>query len=265
MKNLLTIAGSDSSGGAGIQADLKTFAAHKTYGMSVITAVTAQNTMGVLGVQNISPRTIQQQLQAVFEDVLVDGVKIGMLSTATIIRTVARSLTQYQPKIMVLDPVMVSKSGHNLLDPKAVQILIKELLPLAMVVTPNIPEAEVITSQEIRTRKDMETAAKDLCCMGAKYVLLKGGHGSGAADDVLYDSINDRCTWFGAERVNTIHTHGTGCSLSSAIAANLSNGMPIEEAVAEAKKYVLVGIKHGLAIGGGHGPIHHFVEMWKDR
>ena len=265
MKNLLTIAGSDSSGGAGIQADLKTFAAHRTYGMSVITAVTAQNTVGVLGVQNINSKIVQQQLQAVFEDVRVDGVKIGMLSTALIIRTVADAVRKYKPEFVVLDPVMVSKSGHNLLDPKAVQTLVKELLPLATMVTPNIPEAEVIMGRAVHTRTDMEAAAKAIFVMGPRYVLLKGGHGAGAADDVLYDGVNDKYSWLGAERVNTIHTHGTGCSLSSAIAANLANGLSVEKAVAEAKKYVLVGIKHGLAIGGGHGPIHHFVEMWKDR
>lgn len=263
MKNLLTIAGSDSSGGAGIQADLKTFAAHKTYGMSVITAVTAQNTLGVLGVQNISSKIVEQQLQAVFEDVRVDAVKIGMLSTATIIRTVARALRKYKPKFVVLDPVMVSKSGHNLLDPKAVATLINELLPLATVVTPNIPEAEVLTNLKIQYEKDMELAAKLIYSKGAKYVLIKGGHANGSARDVLYNSKTDEFLWFDAERVKTEHTHGTGCSLSSAIAANLANGLTMSKAVAEAKNYVLLGIKHGLAIGDGHGPIHHFVKMWK--
>lgn len=263
MKNLLTIAGSDSSGGAGIQADLKTFAAHKTYGMSVITAVTAQNTLGVLGVQNISSKIVEQQLVAVFEDVRVDAVKIGMLSTATIIRTVAKALRKYKPKFVVLDPVMVSKSGHNLLDPKAVQTLINELLPLATVVTPNIPEAEVLTNLKIQYEKDMELAAKLIYSHGAKYVLIKGGHANGSARDVLYNSKTDEFLWFDAERVKTEHTHGTGCSLSSAIAANLANGLTMSKAVAEAKNYVLLGIKHGLAIGDGHGPIHHFVKMWK--
>lgn len=263
MKNILTIAGSDSSGGAGIQADLKTFAAHKTYGMSVITAVTAQNTLGVLGVQNISSKIVEQQLQAVFEDVRVDAVKIGMLSTATIIRTVARALRKYKPKFVVLDPVMVSKSGHNLLDPKAVATLIKELLPLATVVTPNIPEAEVLSNLKIQYDKDMELAAKLIYSKGAQYVLIKGGHANGSARDVLYNSKTDEFLWFEAERVKTEHTHGTGCSLSSAIAANLANGLTMSKAVEEAKNYVLLGIKHGLAIGDGHGPIHHFVKMWK--
>jgi len=264
MKNLLTIAGSDSSGGAGIQADLKTFVAHKTYGMSVITAVTAQNTRGVFGVEDISSKVVQQQLEAVFSDVRVDGVKIGMLSNATIIRTVYKVLAKYRPRIVVLDPVMVSKSGHHLLNPKAVEILIEELLPLAKVVTPNIPEAEVLSGLKIHDDKDMELAAKLIHAQGPQYVLIKGGHANGPARDVLFDSKTNEYYWYDAERVKTEHTHGTGCSLSSAIAANLANGFTMNRAVAEAKEYVLLGIIHGLAIGEGHGPIHHFVKMWKN-
>lgn len=261
MKHLLTIAGSDCSGGAGIQADLKSFAAQGTYGMSVITAVTAQNTQDVTAIENVTPTVIAQQITAVFEDIRVDGVKIGMLSCSETIRAVADTLKKYHPNLVVLDPVMVAKSGAMLLQPQACADLIQQLLPLTTVVTPNIPEAEVITGLKIVNKQDMVKAAKAILALGPKYVLLKGGHFEGAPDDLLLGEKVEQ--WYKGERINTPNTHGTGCSLSSSLAALLAKGTPITEAVARAKAYVALGIKNALAIGHGHGPIHHFVELYE--
>ncbi len=260
MKNLLTIAGSDSSGGAGIQADLKTFAAQGTYGMSVICAVTAQNTQGVTAVQDIEPQVVQAQIAAVFDDIQVDGVKIGMLSHSPIIEAVADSLLHYQPPIVVLDPVMISKSGYPLLAPEACATLIKRLLPLATLVTPNLPEAEAICGFKIQDEAAMVQAAAKIVQLGAKAVLVKGGHLSGDADDLLYDGSREQ--WFPAKRIPSRNTHGTGCTLSSALAANLAKGLPLAEAVAVSKAYVTEGIAHGLAIGSGCGPLHHFFSLY---
>jgi len=261
IKNLLTIAGSDSSGGAGIQADLKTFAAFGTYGMSVITAVTAQNTQGVTVVQDIEPGVIDAQIKAVFDDIRVDGVKIGMLSVPETISVVARGLQRYQPKIVVLDPVMVSKSGCHLLQPTAKRALVQELLPLVTVVTPNIPEAEEITGYSINNKADMIDAAKKINSIGACCVLLKGGHLDGQPDDLLYDG--KQCLWFTGRRIISKNTHGTGCTLSSALTVNLAKGVPLEQAVQRAKEYVKIAIEHGLDIGSGCGPTHHFVELYR--
>jgi hydroxymethylpyrimidine/phosphomethylpyrimidine kinase len=256
----LTIAGSDSGGGAGIQADLKTMAAHKVYGMSAIAAITAQNTATVSGVQEISPALVAAQIDAVFADIRVDAVKIGMLFSAEIIQAVAACLQRWQPPFVVLDPVMVSKSGCHLLQPAAVSALKECLLPLATVVTPNIPEAEVMTELSIKTRGDMLIAAESLRAAGARAVLLKGGHSTEHADDLLLDGCQE--VWLTGTRLTQRNTHGTGCTLSSAIAANLAQGCPLEEACRKAKEYVRRAIAAGLEIGQGCGPLHHFVDWY---
>ena len=261
MKHLLTIAGSDSSGGAGIQADLKTFAAHACFGMSVITAVTAQNTVGVTKIQNISPDIVAAQIDAVFSDIRVDAVKIGMVSQTPIIKVIAERLAHYKPSIIVLDTVMVSKSGFDLLEPEACSTLINELMPLANLVTPNLPEAEKIVGYEVESKDMMEKAAAKIIAMGPKAVLVKGGHLTETADDYLY--ANGKGEWYPAERIATKNTHGTGCTLSSSLAADLANGLSLEEAVKASKAYVTLAIKHALPLGHGCGPTHHFVEMFK--
>lgn len=261
MKHLLSIAGSDSSGGAGIQADLKTFAAHGCFGMSVITAVTAQNTCGVTLVQSIDADVVKAQIDAVFDDIRVDAVKIGMVSQIAIIKVIAERLAYYKPSIVVLDPVMVSKSGYDLLEPEACATLISELLPLADLVTPNLPEAEKLAGIKVEQKADMLKAGAAIVAKGARSALIKGGHLSDTADDYLYTS-GGGC-WFAGTRIATHNTHGTGCSLSSSLAANLAKGLPMAEAVRESKAYVTLAIGHALAIGGGCGPTHHFVSMFQ--
>lgn len=260
MLNALTIAGSDSCGGAGIQADLKTFMANGIYGMSVITSVTAQNTMGVHYVQDLEPLTIKNQLEAIFDDIKVDAIKIGMLSNNDTINTVASTLQKYSLPRIVLDPVMISKHGYPLLSEESIQTLIDKLLPLATVITPNIPEAEVILGVNIKDIDDMKNACKQLYKLGPKYILIKGGHlESGESTDVLYDG--HEFYTFEHERIDVIHTHGTGCTLSSAIAANLSRGCDIVKAVSNAKKYVTLAIQGGFALGKGIGPTNHLVNI----
>lgn len=261
MKTALTIAGSDSGGGAGIQADLKAFAANGVYGMSVITAVTAQNTQEVRAVQNIDIGIIKSQIEAVFDDIRVDGVKIGMLSSPAIVETVASALSKYKPKHIVLDPVMVSKGGHHLLQQDAIQALIEKLIPLASIITPNIPEAEVLTGSSIVSEDDMIVACQKLENLGTKAVLLKGGHLRGNPNDVFYDG--ETFYWLKGERIQTRNTHGTGCTLSSAIAANLAKDHSLLEAVQFGKKYITTAIEHSLSIGTGHGPTNHFYELYK--
>ena len=261
MKKALTIAGSDSGGGAGIQADLKTFAAHGVFGMSVITAITAQNSLGVLAVQDIRPDIIAKQIEAIFADMGTDAVKVGMVSQPETIRTIADGLRKYAAPLVVIDPVMVSKSGYHLLQPEAEAVLIQELLPLADVVTPNIPEAEAIVKRPIHTLADMEEAARAIHALGAKNVLLKGGHREEDATDILFDG--QTCQRLTAARVPTKNTHGTGCTLSSAIAANLAKGLAVAAAVVEAKRYITVAIEHALSIGKGVGPTHHFYELYQ--
>jgi len=261
MKKVLTIAGSDCSGGAGIQADLKTFAAHGVYGMSVITAVTAQNTQGVFAVQDVSRDVIAKQIEAIFDDITVDGVKVGMVSQIQTIEVIAEQLRHYSPQSIVVDPVMVSKSGYHLLNPEAEVTLIKELLPLAILVTPNIPEAEVITKTSIQTLEQMEEAARTIYQMGPKNVLIKGGHLEGDSIDVLYDGRE--FSYFSMLRIDTKNTHGTGCTLSSAITANLALGYSLNEAVSLAKEYITIVIQHSLSIGKGVGPTHHFYTLYK--
>ena len=266
MKHCLTIAGSDSCGGAGIQADLKAFSANYVYGMSVITAVTAQNTQGVFSVQDIDDEIIKNQIDAIFTDIKVDGVKIGMVSKIETINAIAEKLRQYKPTNLVIDPVMISKSGFSLLKPESKKTLIQNLLPLADLITPNIPEAEEILKEigssiiNIKTKEDMCEACKELIKLGCKNVLLKGGHLDGEAIDVLFNG--EEFHYFTSERIHTKNTHGTGCTLSSTITANLARGLSMEEAISEAKRYITVAIKHSLDIGKGVGPTNHFYELY---
>ena len=238
MKHVLTIAGSDTCGGAGIQADLKTFSAQGTYGMSVITAVTVQNTQGVFGCQDIDPEIIKGQIDAIFTDIEVSAVKIGMVSQIPTIHAIADKLEQYQPKNVVLDPVMISKSGFDLMQPEAKEALITRLIPLAYV----------------------EQAARAIHKMGAKNVLIKGGHLEDDATDLLFDGEN--IVTLHSDRINTKNTHGTGCTMSSCIAANLAKGKTAEEAVRIAKDYITTAIAHSLDIGKGVGPTNHFYELY---
>ena len=261
MRKILTIAGSDSSGGAGIQADLKTFSALGTFGMSVITAVTAQNTQGVFAVENMSPEMVCAQIDAIFDDIEVDAVKVGMVSQTEIIKVIANKLKDYKAKNVVIDPVMISKSGYHLLEPEAKEVLINELVPLADIITPNIPEAEELTGIKIEGFEEMEKAAIMISKMGAKFVLIKGGHLTNEATDILYDGEDFH--YYPGIRVKTKNTHGTGCTLSSAIAANLGKGQIIAVAVRDAKGYITGAIKNALTIGKGVGPTHHFHNFYK--
>lgn len=261
MKKVLTIAGSDCSGGAGIQADLKTFSAHGVYGMSVIVSVVAENTFRVIDIQDITPEMVKKQIDAVFEDIGADAVKVGMLSSAALMETVADQIQIYRPRHVVIDPVMVAKNGSPLMNRDAVATLIRRILPLAEVLTPNIPEAETISGMAIASVKDMKEAAKRLYEFGVQNVLVKGGHASGDALDILYDG--KQFYTFSVERIATKNTHGTGCTYSSAIAANLAWEMTLPEAVQKAKNYVTTAIRHGLAIGKGSGPTHHFYELYR--
>lgn len=260
MKHVLSIAGTDPSGGAGAAADCKTICAHGCYAMNVITAVVAQNTQGVQDYMDVTPELITKQLRAVFDDISVDAVKIGMVSVPETIRRIADILMEYKPPIVVVDPVMVSTSGHRLLAPEAEATLKAILLPLATLVTPNIPEAEVLTEKPIETIADMEEAAKKIAALGPKAVLVKGGHRIADATDILYDGVTFH--HFPGKRVDSTSTHGTGCSLSSAIASDLAKGLSLVEAVAAGKQYVFTGIQHAEPIGKGHGPIHHFYDLY---
>ncbi|MBR5152510.1 MAG: bifunctional hydroxymethylpyrimidine kinase/phosphomethylpyrimidine kinase [Clostridia bacterium] len=255
MKTVLTVAGSDSSGGAGIQADLKTFLANGVYGMSAITALTAQNTMGVRSVLEVTPQFLQQQLEAVFEDIPPDAVKVGMVPTAELIETFSACLKQWEAPNLVIDPVMVSTSGSSLIQRDAVEVLKRELFPIATVITPNIPEAERLTGKTIRTSEDMCEAAKQLGDQWGCGVLVKGGHLLWDANDVLY--CHEKVRWFQGKRIANNNTHGTGCTLSSAIAANLAKGISLEEAVVNAKDYISGALSAMLNLGNGSGPLHH--------
>ena len=262
MKHALTIAGSDCSGGAGIQADIKTFCAHGVYAMSVIASVVAENTSRVISVFDVDPAIIQDQIDAVFEDIPVDAVKIGMLSNAQAMEAVAEKLEQYRPQNVVMDPVMIAKGGQALMQDSALETLIRRIIPLSTVLTPNIPEAETITGRRIETEKQMEDAARDIHKMGAKYVMLKGGHLAGDANDLLFDGAS--FTHYRTKRIDTKNTHGTGCTFSSAIAANLAKGESVAGAIRKAKDYITLAIAHALPIGHGHGPTHHFYQLYKD-
>lgn len=256
----LTIAGSDSGGGAGIQADLKTFSAFRVYGASVLTAVTAQNSVGVQGVVNLPPEFVRRQLDAVLGDIGADAVKTGMLSTGPIIEAVADGLRAHGVARLVVDPVMVAKSGDPLLEPAAREALIRRILPLALVVTPNLPEATALTDRPIGSEAEMEEAARRIHALGPAWVLVKGGHLKGPAVDLLYDGREVQR--FVAPRIPTPHTHGTGCTYSAAIAAGLARGATVPAAVDEGKRYVTAAIRAGFALGRGVGPLKHFVERW---
>lgn len=255
MKKVLTIAGSDCSGGAGIQADIKTIAAHKMYAMSAITALTAQNTTGVYGVWETPPGFVANQLDCIFTDIRPDAVKIGMVANTEIIKIIAEKLKQYQAVNIVVDPVMVSTSGSRLISDDAMDTLIHLLLPLGTVITPNIPEAETLCGVSIRNHEDMERAGKMLSERTNGAVLIKGGHFEAEADDLLYQ--DGEAAWFRSERIDNPNTHGTGCTLSSAIACNLAAGLTINESVRRAKNYITGALKAGLDLGAGRGPLDH--------
>lgn len=256
----LTIAGSDSGGGAGVQADLKTFAALGVYGMSAITALTAQNTVGVQGVLEIDPEFVSAQIHAVVSDIGVDAVKTGMLASAAIIARVAEDLRALAIETLVVDPVMVAKSGDPLLRADAIQSLIRELLPLALVVTPNLHEASALTRLEVVDASSMREAARKIHGMGPRAVVVKGGHLAGRPMDLFYDGR--RFVELSNTRHETPHTHGTGCTFASAIAAGLARGLELPDAVKQAKDYVTGAIREGLAIGRGQGPVHHFHALY---
>jgi hydroxymethylpyrimidine/phosphomethylpyrimidine kinase len=266
IRNVLSIAGSDPSGGAGIQADLKAFSARGVYGMAVLTALTAQNTQGVSGVHLVPPQFVADQINAVFADVRVDAVKIGMIANAGIADAVAGALTDHRDIPIVIDPVMIAKGGAALLAPEAVDVLTRQLLPLATLLTPNLPEAAALLHQPVATnRAEMAAQAERLLALGPAAVLVKGGHlDSDESPDVLATAAG--LHWFEARRVPTKNTHGTGCTLSSALAAELAKGASAQEAVAIAKDYLAgaVAAAGSLTVGSGHGPVQHFHALWKD-
>ena len=257
----LTIAGSDSGGGAGIQADLKTFAALGVYGMSAITALTSQNTVGVQGIVEIDPDFVSLQIRSVVGDIGVDAVKTGMLAGGAIVSRVAKDIRELKLETLVVDPVMVAKSGDPLLRREAVKAVIEELFPLALLITPNLHEAAALTGMEVANPEQMREAARKLKDLGPKYVVVKGGHLEGRPMDLLFDGHSFR--EYHNERYDTPHTHGTGCTFASAIAACLAKGMSAEDAVAAAKSYISGAIRFGLPLGKGHGPVHHFYRMYR--
>jgi hydroxymethylpyrimidine/phosphomethylpyrimidine kinase len=252
----LTIAGSDSGGGAGIQADLKTFAAHGVYGSSVITAITAQNTLGVTAVHEVPVDLIRAQIDAVMEDIGADAAKTGMLSSAEIVATVADGVKRHGIEKLVVDPVMVAKSGDTLLRDDAVDAVRSLLLPLAYVVTPNIPEAEVLTGLRIRNEDHMAEAGRRIVEQGARVAVVKGGHLSGEPVDIVFDGST--VARFASPRVRTTHTHGTGCTFAAAIASNLAVGLNVMDAIDRAKQYLYSALLAAYSIGGGHSPVNHF-------
>lgn len=279
MRTVLSIAGSDCSGGAGIQADLKTMIMHGVYGMSVITALTAQNTTGVMEIEAVSPRFLASQLDAVFTDIFPDAVKIGMVPSAELMEIIAGRLRHYGAKHLVIDPVMVSTTGSSLMEDQALEVLKEELLPLAQLVTPNLPEAEVLSGFHIQTRDDIIRAASRISERWGCAVLLKGGHGSSGSehgsgnkadgnpktesvpascDDLLFDA---GAAWLPGRRIQNPNTHGTGCTLSSAIASNLAKGRPLREAVSLAKEYISGAIADGMDLGKGRGPLNHAFNL----
>ena len=255
MRTAVTIAGSDSSGGAGIQADIKTMMANGVYAMSAITALTAQNTTGVTSILNATPEFLGQELDAIFTDIYPDAVKIGMVSESSLIRTIAAKLRQYEAKNIVVDPVMVATSGAQLISEEAVETLKKELFPLACILTPNIPETEVLTGMEVKNTEDMIEAAKRISEEYHCAVLCKGGHQLNDANDLLY--ADGTYSWFNGKRINNPNTHGTGCTLSSAIASNLAKGFSLEESVERAKDYISGALAAMLDLGKGSGPMDH--------
>ncbi len=263
--NLLTIAGSDPSGGAGVQADLKTFSALGGYGMSVITALTAQNTQGVRGVFEIPAEFVKDQLIAVFDDIPVDAVKIGMVGSVEVIEIIAAALKRYRPRYVVVDPVMVATSGDRLISNEAALSMAEKLIPLADVITPNIPEAQILLGRSYNN--DLEDMARELLMLGSRAVMLKGGHLNGETSrDVI--ASDDGISVLELPRIHTRNTHGTGCTLSSALATFLARGLKLEEAALEAKQYITSALRHAdelevsSPLFGGHGPVHHFYKWW---
>ncbi|MBQ4543465.1 MAG: bifunctional hydroxymethylpyrimidine kinase/phosphomethylpyrimidine kinase [Clostridia bacterium] len=259
MKTALTIAGSDCSGGAGIQADIKTMTMNGVYAMSVITALTAQNTTGVTAISESTPDFLKQQLDSVFEDIFPDSVKIGMVSSGELIYVIADRLKYYNAKNIVVDPVMVATSGSSLIKTDAVKTLTKELFPVAALITPNIPEAEVLSGMTIKEKEDMQKVAKTIGDNYGCSVLLKGGHNVSDADDLLYEK--GQYHWFGGKRIDNPNTHGTGCTLSSAIAANLAKGFTLAQSVKRAKDYISGALLAQLDLGKGSGPIKHNFDL----
>ncbi len=258
MKSVLTIAGSDSSGGAGVQADIKTIAAHRLFAQSAITALTAQNTTGVYGVHDVPSKFVAQQIDVVFDDIRPDAVKIGMVSSAAIVEAIADALVRNGAENIVVDPVMVATSGSELATSDAVVMLREKLIPLATVITPNIPEAEALFGARIATRADQEEAVREIAYATGVAVLVKGGHGENDANDVL-GHPDGTIAWFEGERIDNPNTHGTGCTLSSAIACGLAMGFSLEDAISRAKRYITGALAAQLNLGRGSGPLDH---MW---
>lgn len=261
MKTVLTIAGSDCSGGAGIQADIKTIAAHGLYAMSVITALTAQNTTGVSSVSDVLPEFVKMQIDAVFTDIYPDAVKIGMVSNIEIIDVIVERLKYYNAKNIVVDPVMVATSGSKLLKDEAIEAVKNKLIPIADIITPNTSEAEVLSNIAIESQLDMETSAKFISKMLNGAVLIKGGHIGENSNDLIF--IEDKYHWINGKRVNNPNTHGTGCTLSSAIACNLALGLSIKESVSNAKDYITGALEDNLNLGKGSGPLNHMYIIKK--
>ncbi len=255
MRTVLTIAGSDCSGGAGIQADIKTITAHKLYAMSAITALTAQNTTGVYGIMEVSPDFLEKQLESVFSDIYPDAIKIGMVSNRGLIETIATKLINENARNIILDPVMISTSGSKLLADEAVAALVEKLIPVAAIITPNIPEAEVLSGISITKADQMVYAAEKIAQYYSGAILIKGGHQLNDANDLLYHNGNSE--WFYGERIDNPNTHGTGCTLSSAIASNMALGYNVTESVSNAKKYISGALKANLNLGKGSGPLDH--------
>ena len=256
MYTALTIAGSDSSGGAGIQADIKTMTANGVYAMSAITALTAQNTTGVTSIMEVTPQFLAEELDCIFTDIYPDAIKTGMVSSSELIEVIADKLTGYQAKNIVVDPVMVATSGARLISEDAISTLKRKLLPLAKVITPNIPEAEVLSEMQIKSEADMEKAAEIICDRLGCSVLLKGGHQLNDANDLLWQK-DEQATWFMGKRIDNPNTHGTGCTLSSAIASNLAKGYDLKTSVKYAKNYISGALAAGLNLGKGSGPMNH--------
>ncbi|RHO32969.1 bifunctional hydroxymethylpyrimidine kinase/phosphomethylpyrimidine kinase [Roseburia sp. AM16-25] len=256
MYTALTIAGSDSSGGAGIQADIKTMTANGVYAMSAITALTAQNTTGVTSIMEATPQFLAEELDCIFTDIYPDAIKTGMVASTELIEVIADKLTAYEAKNIVVDPVMVATSGARLISEDAISTLKSKLLPLAKVITPNIPEAEVLSEMQIKSEADMEKAAEIICNRLGCSVLLKGGHQLNDANDLLWQK-NEQATWFMGKRIDNPNTHGTGCTLSSAIASNLAKGYDLKTSVKYAKNYISGALAAGLNLGKGSGPMNH--------
>ena len=259
MRTALTIAGSDSSGGAGIQADIKTMTANGVFAMSAVTALTAQNTTGVTGIMEVSPEFLREQIDCIFTDIRPDAVKIGMVSSSGLITAIADKLEEYQAENIVVDPVMVATSGAKLISDDAVATLKARLLPIADVLTPNIPETEVLSGMEVKTEEDMVKAAEQISGRYHCAVLVKGGHQLNDANDLLYQ--NGKCRWFYGKRIDNPNTHGTGCTLSSAIASNLAKGFSMDESVERAKEYISGALGAMLDLGRGSGPMNHAFDI----